>query len=238
MSAHHHDHTGMNHIIMTTSNNGTSFCKGDMGGGGGMIMYMDGFHFGLAGGQPCLNLFVASWTLDSRTKYVGAILAVFGLAVLVEGSSKLRQVLVKRSRDYVFRQSSHRPYHFSKNTALTLWRLVGVPGIHALQALLGYILMLATMTFAVELLLAVVLGLGVGHAMFFPFDPTAAQPTVTHVTSNPCCQFLEQEARDERQSLLLTTRSEHAHCHDDGAADLQHSSAAPLLQSGDNHHVL
>ena len=203
-----------------------------------MIMYMDGFHWGFSTGQPCLNLFVSSWTLNSRTKYMGAILVVFSLAVLVEGSSKLRLVLIRRARTSWLPQQRHTS-HYSKNYTLMLWRRIGLPGMHAIQALLGYILMLATMTFAVELLLAVVLGLGVGHAMFFPFTPTAAATdelaNITHVTSNPCCQFQEQEAMDERQSLLLTTRSELAH---EGETELQHSSAAPLLQSGNNHHVL
>jgi hypothetical protein len=36
------------------------------GSGGAMIMYMDGFHWALfKRGSYCLNLFFASWTLDS-----------------------------------------------------------------------------------------------------------------------------------------------------------------------------
>merc|ERR1719384_462579 len=54
----------------------------------------------------------------------------------------------------------------------------------------GYILMLATMTFSVELLLCVIVGLGIGFILFY-------DERDGHVTTNPCCSFMQSES-DER----------------------------------------
>lgn len=50
--------------------------------------------------------------------------------------------------------------------------------------------MLATMTFSVELFFCVLVGLGSGYAIFYDENDT-------HVTTNPCCNFIQNEA-DER----------------------------------------
>jgi hypothetical protein len=63
-----------------------------------MIMYMDGFRFSLKGGQPCLNLFFPEWTLDSKGKFVAAMVGVLLLAVAVEGVSKLRYCIIRAAK--------------------------------------------------------------------------------------------------------------------------------------------
>ena len=113
---------------------------------------MPGFRFSLGGNQPCLNLLLPGWTLDSPWKFGGAAVGVFVLAVLVEGFSKLRHKLVRAAKQ---RQLHHHP---------ALLRLA-VTSLHGLQALLGYILMLVTMTFSIEMLLAVCCGLAYNSAL-------------------------------------------------------------------------
>lgn len=140
-----------------------------------------------------------------------AIIGVFFLAILVEGSSKARHVMMKQSQKclLLLRQSNHHHHHDTTTATkeVMFWRIC-LPSMHAFQALLGYMLMLAMMTFSIELLFAVVLGLGVGYAIFFQdyFD-------VLHVTSNPCCQFLHEEARED--DLILTGSAvDHGQCCD------------------------
>jgi hypothetical protein len=170
-----------------------------------------------------------------------AILAVFVLAILVEGSSTLRRFIMKKFLQYV---SSRVRNHRGKATLLAWWQRVGIPTLHASQALLGYLLMLATMTFALEFLLAVVIGLGVGHALFTQKNELAS---ATHaVSANPCCQFLIDDARDEQQqggltSLETTTATSIHHSRHGEVSQWPQSQTdtAPLLPpGGGNHHVL
>lgn len=163
----------------------------------GMIMYMDGFRFSLSGNSPCLNLYFPSWTLDTRGKFWWAMVGVVLLGIVTEGISKLRSLLSKNLTGS------------AKRWTITL--------LHGLQALVGYILMLATMTFSVELLACVIVGLGLGFALFYDDDDL-------HVTTNPCCNFiqeefnerasrmrrqnLEEEQRAKEDSPLLTTEQQ------------------------------
>lgn len=133
-----------------------------------------GFRFSLAGGAPCLNLYFPSWTLDTREKFWIAMLGIFLLSIATEGLSKTRSLLSKRLKGGI------------KRWTITL--------LHGLQALVGYILMLATMTFSVELLFCVILGLGTGFAIFYDDEDS-------HVTTNPCCNFIQEEF-NERASAL------------------------------------
>jgi len=138
---------------------------------------MDGFRFSLqSNDQPCLNLYFPTWTLDTRSKFAGAMLGIFALAVLTEGISKFRFLASRRLKGSAKRWS--------------------VTGLHGLQALVGYILMLATMTFSVELLGCVIVGLGSGFAMFYDDHDT-------HVTTNPCCNFIQDEANERIDKTTL-----------------------------------
>lgn len=132
-----------------------AFCSSSMhshstvlqAGSDGMIMYMGGFRFSLSGNQPCLNLYLPGWTLDTRAKFLWAMIGIILLGIVMEGISKLRAHLSKRLSG------------LTKRLTITL--------VHVVQALVGYILMLATMTFSVELLGCVILGLGFGFALFY-----------------------------------------------------------------------
>lgn len=152
--------SGMAHSSHNTAS-GSLFVPGNMvqDGQGGMIMYMDGFRFSLLGkNNPCLNLYFPGWTLDTRSKFWWAMMGVVLLGIITEGVSKLRSL------------SSKRLSGFLKRVTITV--------LHGIQALVGYILMLATMTFSIELLTCVIVGLGLGFALFYDDEDA-------HVTTNP-----------------------------------------------------
>lgn len=230
-------------------------------GGGGMIMYMDGFRWALSpnnNNNPCLNLYFPSWTLNTRTKYVAAMVGVFGLAVLVEGVSKLRHVIVvqarKQRRQYRLRRRRQQQRQqqrrgnetnygdrnesffllrqaneFLSEHLLTLVRWTIVL-LHGLQALVGYILMLAIMTYSVELFLMVILGLTTGYATFFGKDVGGGDEhdedtavAAVHVTTNPCCNFMQDEAsevrpRQQRQQQHVAAGTPYHQDEDDATA--------------------
>eukprot|EP00527_Entomoneis_sp_CCMP2396_P004601 CAMPEP_0198148040 /NCGR_PEP_ID=MMETSP1443-20131203/39362_1 /TAXON_ID=186043 /ORGANISM="Entomoneis sp., Strain CCMP2396" /LENGTH=211 /DNA_ID=CAMNT_0043812603 /DNA_START=78 /DNA_END=710 /DNA_ORIENTATION=+ len=154
--------------------------------GGGMVMYMDGFRRTLRGNHPCLNLFSTQWTLDSKGKFMIAAFGVYLMAITVEGMSKIRRQVVLAAK------AADRSSEADRTWRQSILRLL-VTVIHGTQALLGYLLMLATMTFSVELFFSVILGLATGYAVFFRHDDPLAEH---HVTSNPCCNFMEGEARE------------------------------------------
>ena len=118
-----------------------------------------------------------------------AIIFVFLLAVVVEGMSRIRRSVVLSAR------RAHPSLEDLESWNPTKLRLA-VTMLHGLQALMGYMLMLATMTFSVELFFAVVLGLATGYAVSFQQGEAIAQQQ--HVTSNPCCNFMEGEARENQ----------------------------------------
>ena len=166
-------------------------------------MYMEGFKFTLAEDeQPCLNLFFPDWTLDTASKFYTALVGCFCLAMFVEGLSAFRYRIVRSVKQ------AHRQGDQSSTQTL---RLV-VALCHGMQGLVGYLLMLAVMTFSVELFLSVVLGLAVGYAAFFQYQEALGR---VHVTTNPCCSFLEGEAREtltqEEEEEAQQQQEEEAH---------------------------
>eukprot|EP00978_Attheya_sp_CCMP212_P021438 scaffold62569_cov69-Attheya_sp.AAC.1 len=191
MGMGHHDMTGMNM-------------------GGGMTMYMDGFRstFASDSDTPCLNLFFPAWTLDTRGKFVAAMLGVLFLAICVEGISALR----------LYAHKSMTPGRKRKMLIM---------GMHGSQALFGYVLMMATMTFSIEMLLSVCTGLGAGYGVFFD------DSTTSHVTTNPCCGFMADEALETQDSAgeTSTESSEKRHpsscCDDDDDDDYNAQTAVP-----------
>jgi len=126
------------------------FCRGMY-----MGMFMDGFHFSLGrptnNPPPCLNFMVRSWRLSDRGRFIGAMVFSFLFALLTEGLSAVRGVIVRYGKG----QRGHR----------VLLNLV-----YALQSAAGYLLMFTAMSFSIELLLSVVAGLMVGNRFFLRHD--------------------------------------------------------------------
>lgn len=133
---------------------------------------MEGFQWALKEESSCINLFLASWTLNTRFKFIIGMLGVVLLGVATEGVSRLRHDLSNKAR------GSNQDEHFKFTLMQT--------GLHGLHAFTGYMLMLATMTFAWEMMLSVVIGLTIGYYYF-------GGPNF-NTSTNPCCAFLEDEA--------------------------------------------
>ena len=72
--------------------------------------------------------------------------------------------------------------------------------MHGVQALLGYVLMLATMTYSAEILLATVVGLATGYAVFFTLDDDLQ---CSHVAANPCCNYLQEPLLPNAPTTLI-----------------------------------
>lgn len=166
---------------------------------------MVGFCFAMAGNQPCLNLYFSSWTMDTRFKFVVCLAFVFLLSFATEGVSKYRYTLT----------AARRPS--GRHARRT--RQIVISSLHGAQAFLGYIVMLATMTFSVEILFSVVLGLSAGYYHYFAGEIGLEG----HVTTNPCCNYMQDENKDHEQAQLLQQQQQSA------SGD---SMTAGLLNSG------
>jgi hypothetical protein len=126
----------------------SNFCSGS-----GMAMYMNGFQSGFSRQSTCLALYIDAFTLDTAVKF---IVACFGVVALGVGAEAL--VAVRRSRA-------------EKGVAGRCEAALG----YGLQLALGYLLMLAAMTYAVELFISAITGVALGHALFRT-DRAAAPP--------------------------------------------------------------
>jgi Ctr copper transporter family len=145
-----------------------------------------GFHLSMRGGHRCLSLLLPSWTLDSRGKFLCACGGVVAFAVAVEGLTKLRY--------YQQQQQQLQQQRRSSSSLLVML----VPLLHGLQALAGYLLMLIAMTYSVELLLSVMIGLALGYQFFFYRSPAAHRG----ISANPCCDFLLLLSKDNNIGVV------------------------------------
>ena len=134
------------------------FCRGS-----GQDMHMDGFRSAFEESTPpCINLYVADWTLSSVGKYVGGMFGAFFVGLLVECTSFVRKYVHRRRRDMS-------------------WARMGLVFLHFVQSVLGYLAMFAAMTYSIELFAAVCLGATTGYALLHLDDAPAA-------STDPCCQ--------------------------------------------------
>ena len=141
----------------TSSSN--DFCYGS-----GVTMYMDGFYSTLQeerGDTACVNLFFTDWTLNTSVKYCFACLGIFAAGMFVEFLTFCRKHIVRRHR-----------WSIPRDVFMVL--------LHGIQVMLGYLLMLAAMSYNVELFVMVVLGLMCGYACF-----NLASPPKSNL--DPCC---------------------------------------------------
>jgi hypothetical protein len=140
----------MQDMPMPMPDDDNTFCRGMY-----MTMFMDGFHSSL--GRPkdkpsrCLTYFVSSWRLSEKGKFIGAMMFSFLFALMTEGLSACRGLVVRNCHGKWLRKS-----------LLTL--------IYALQSTAGYLLMFAAMSYSKELLMSVVVGLMVGNRLFMRYD--------------------------------------------------------------------
>ena len=133
---------------MDDDNASNTFCSGS-----GMAMFMNGFASAFAKRNTCLALYFDAFTLDTAVKFIIAMFGVLVLGILAEAL-----VAFRRSRA-------------EKGLAGRFEAAVG----YGLQLALGYLLMLAAMTYAVELFVSAITGVAIGHALFRT-DRAAAPP--------------------------------------------------------------
>jgi hypothetical protein len=169
----------MQDMPMPMPDNDNTFCHGMY-----MTMFMDGFQWSL--GRPkdkpsrCLAYFVSSWRLSEKGKFVGAMMFSFLFALMTEGLSGCRGLVVRNCHGRRLRKS-----------LLTL--------IYALQSTAGYLLMFAAMSYSKELLLSVVVGLMVGNRLFMRYDDFKPHPA-----SPPHQRQPQQQDSTNRRSTATT----------------------------------
>ena len=133
-----------------------------------------------------------------------SLILVFAGAVAVEGLAKFRHVTVAQCKLQQQRSSN---IITTTSTNMATVRRYSIPLLHGLQAAAGYTLMLIAMTFSLELLGSVVVGLATGYGIFFKLSPTETSGSDNagdndpyqlrqHVTTNPCCEFMEEESKE------------------------------------------
>jgi Ctr copper transporter family len=146
-----------------------------------MTMFMDGFHFSLLGNSKsnsmsnvvvgndndmdmnsisCLYYFVNTWKLDDSSKFKGAMVFTILLAILVESLSSVRGCIL---RYYATNMPNN-----TTSTSRTRYLLRVL--CYGTQGLLGYSLMLITMSFSIELVASVIFGLVIGHVLFMSYN--------------------------------------------------------------------
>ena len=187
-TGHHHDHFKMDKHLSSESLD--KFCNGNM------AMNMDGFVLNLKGGKDttCINYLLPSMTLDTRTKFVIAMIITVFFGILLEYISKVRISYQKR-------------FYYNKSTGHGNNNNIGKCKIfilHLLQSALGYVGMMIAMTYSIELLSSIVFGLGLGYAYFFKVGNGNGNSSGNSAsnngnyseglsTSNPCCTFVNED---------------------------------------------
>lgn len=172
--------------------NNNLLCQSD---GMGMIMYMEGFQWTLKGEGSCLNFFVGSWTLDTVPKFMAAMVCVVAMGIATEG--------IRRWKHDVGRAARSLGRNSNSNSGGGRLRVTHTC-LQGLSILSAYLLMLVVMTYSLELLFCVILGLMIGY---YVFDGDS----LGHGGGTPCCSFLEgsdggtQDGTSLTESLLPRT---------------------------------
>jgi len=135
----------------------TPFCEP----GNDINMFMNGFNSILFGAdyEPCLLFYFQNWTINTRLKFWLSFLGYMLLGVF--------------SEFVVF--SRRKLNQLDKSSAIRL-------SLYTVNVTLGYLVMLATMTYAVEMFFAAIIGLSIGHLIFSLNDKSAV---VSQTTA--CC---------------------------------------------------
>jgi hypothetical protein len=164
------------------SDGASSFCEGM-----GMVMYMEGFQWSLAKGtqHSCLNFYFPSWTLNTRNKFIAAMICIVLMGILTEGIGRFKHDISKKARRLQSLSTSRSRNGSNGVFSLQnrLWYIQTI--LQGLSVFMAYVLMLVVMTYSLEMLCCVILGLVIGY---FVFGGDLYQHS-----SSPCCQFLEEE---------------------------------------------
>jgi len=157
------------------------FCRG------GTSMVMSGFESVGSPNANCIILFFRPWLLNSAVKFAFGCLGVFLLGLVVEATIKLRRSATNRMQ---FKS------RFIKNFV--------VVSLFAVNVALGYMCMLAAMTFNVELFISTVMGLAIGHLLLGNSNEPVRE------TADPCC--VTSEAANNQIVVTSLVNSSGACC--------------------------
>jgi hypothetical protein len=158
---------------------GNDFCNGMS-----MIMAMGGFQWSLLSKGDCLTYFVAPWKLNDSGTFYGAMVYSFLLAMLTEGITSF--------------QGWVRKFLTGKTRKFTMALL------YAVQQWLGYIIMLITMMYSIELFASVLLGLMTGRTLFSNSRPAPRRSPSPDSSSQ---QLSGTQERGEDTPLLAGSAS-------------------------------
>ncbi|KAE8897185.1 hypothetical protein PF005_g9419 [Phytophthora fragariae] len=177
----------------------------------GSVMF-NGFQLAIGGDATCLLLLFQPWVLSSGVKYAFGFLGVVLLAMSLEGFGELRGLVEKRlhrdhgvvasQADYMSlatplasSASSGHSSSFVPKTGrvpaapklslvrrLPAWCKLVLAAMYMVHLCLGYWVMLVIMTYETLMFVAVILGVGLGFAIFKDTDADELKGSV-----DPCC---------------------------------------------------
>lgn len=166
------DGTNMHkHHIMPKMENDSTDMKMKMNGTGGMDMMMMQMYFVVS---SKVTLLFKEWHTTNSGEMIGSCIALFVTGILYEGLKTYRQKMLLRPLQKLQVDSNHADgseLKFIRNTEKVSWKRFTSQHIiqsllHMVQVFIGYVLMLAVMTYNVWVCIAVVLGAGCGYFIF------------------------------------------------------------------------
>lgn len=140
------------------------FCSGKTS------MSMTGFFFAFPGSvsNPCIAYLFPQWVLKSPGQFWWGMFVSFVFGLTVEIAVLVRRIVNSKAA------------HEHRRRARLVWRGTGL-FLFGLNISIAYICMLVAMTYCVELFIAVVLGLTVGHLVFGNLRSHVKE------SADPCC---------------------------------------------------
>lgn len=179
-----------------------SFCSGRMD------MLMLGFDTSGKKRNPCIILFIESWTLDSRTKFFFGCIGVMVLGFCIEALIALRRNVSRRKRFFLDLSNGYRKVILLSTFGLNL--------------VLGYLAMLVAMTYSVELFFCVILGLMIGH-YFFNINSAVGE------SIDPCCSASQNDACNGKGPRIRSSSATPAISTLNGAVEQRETQETLLL---------
>ena len=166
---------------------------------------MEGFQWTLKKSSTCLNFYFPSWTLDTTTKFVAAMVCVLVMGILTEGVAKVRYsvskkittaVAVAATQNHTTNKQRHYYYYYYSYVQT---------GLQGLNALCAYLLMLVVMTYSLELVGCVILGLMIGH---YVFDGDHYKLGSGSSGGSPCCTFLDHTTASHENNITSSAAAD------------------------------
>jgi len=148
------------------------------------------------------------------------MIGVILLGVVTEGISKLRSLVHQNHSTIINVVDDTNNKMENTNSSTKRWCITF---FHGLQAFVGYILMLATMTFSAELFFCVIFGLVLGYAIFFTDEDL-------HATTNPCCNFIQDESFERASTLRRISMAEQQQAKEEEEALLSQQTTSEIEQ--------